>query len=360
MKALTMRRAVPGIAVLVAMCVSAQVLYAHICHSIFMTPGLLAVRPEKDVATLRKSDQFKVYVQNNYVAPLTRVRLTARAEDPNVTVKLTPEAIDRLRPGERGHFTVDVEVKDTRPRDFALKFSITAQQLKLRVVQEPTEQELRAAWKQAYLCGQVYAAEALARRGDADAVDFLKRVIRQDTTIAPRRSYPAENVGRTARLVGRMGHKALAPYLRERYRADESSWARGNLLLGLAALGLDEDREAFAQAAGEKDGFVRACGLLALTMRGDKEAPEKLKTGMSDADVRTRLVCAWGRAIARDPEAVKLLESVADAKDMKSYSPPPLPGDEGWHKSSGGGGWGGYSTRTLAGDAMLDLAARNP
>jgi len=251
-----------------------------------------------------------------------------------------------------------VEVKDSKPRNFALRFSINALQLNLRPVQEPTEQELRAAWNQAYLCGQVYAAETLARRGHADAVEFLRRVIRNDPTIQPRRSYPEHNAGRAARYVGRMGHKDLAPYLRERYKVDESPWVRANILLGLAALGLDEDRKTFEQAAGDKEGFVRACALLALTMRGDKEAPEKLKAGLEDADVRTRLVCAWGRAIAKDPAAVKLLESVVDFRDRKTYTPPPLPGDLVWGGARNGDG--SYSTRGLAGDALLDLAGRNP
>jgi hypothetical protein len=309
------------------------------------------------VATLSKTDQFKVYAQNNYVAPLTKVRLTAKAEDPGVTVKVTPETIDRLRPGERGHFTVDVEVKDSKPRNFALRFSINALQLRLRPVQEPTEEELKAAWKQAYLCGQVYAAEAMARRGHADAVEFLKRVIRQDSTIQPRRSNPVENAGRTSRMVGRMGHKDLAPYLRERYQADARPWIRGNILLGLGALGLEEDRKTFAQAAGDPDGFVRACALVALTMRGDREAPDKLKAGMEDADVRTRLVCAWGRGITKDPAAIKLLESVVDSKDSKTYTLPPMAGDEEWY---GVGGGKDHTARALAGDALLDIAGRNP
>jgi len=351
-----MRRAVWGLGALVVFCASAPIVYAHICHSIFRTPGLLAVRPEKDVATLSKSDQFKVYVQNNYVAPLTKVRLTAKAEDPDVTVKIMPETIDRLRPGERGQFAVEVEVKDTRPRNFALQFGINAMQLKLRPVQEPTEEELRTAWKQAYLCGQVYAAEALARRGYADAVEFLKRVIRNDPTLQPRRSVPEHNAGRAARLVGRMGHKELAPYLRERYQADESLWIRGNILLGLGALGLDEDRKTFGQAAGNPDGFVRACALVALAMRGDREAPEKLKAGMDDADVRVRLLAAWGRGIAKDPAALRLLESVVDVKDPKTYRLPDLPGDS----KTPGGGEGSYLTRGLAGDALLDIAGRNP
>jgi len=351
-----MRRAVWGLAALVVFCVSAPIVYAHICHSIFRTPGLLAVRPEKDVATLSKSDQFKVYVQNNYVAPLTKVRLSAKTEDQDVTVKITPEAIDRLRPGERGQFVVEVEVKDTRPRNFALQFSINALQLRLRPVQEPTEEELRTAWKQAYLCGQVYAAEALARRGQADAIEFLKRVIRNDPTIQPRRSVPEHNAGRAARLVGRMGHKDLAPYLRERYQADPSTWIRGNILVGLGALGLAEDHATFVKAAGDPDGFVRTCALLALTMRGDLGTMEKLKAGLDDPDVRIRLLCAWGRGIGKDQVAVKLLESVVDVKDPKTYRLPDLPGDA----QTPGGGEGSYITRCLAGDALLDLAGRNP
>jgi len=352
-----MRRAAWGLAALVVFCVSAPLVYAHICHSIFRTPGLLAVRPERDVATLSKSDRFQVYVQNNYAAPLTKVRLSAKTEDPDVTVKIAPEAIGRLRPGERGQFAVEVEVKDTRPRNFALQFGINAMELKLRPVQEPTDEELRTAWKQAYLCGQVYAAEALARRGQADAIEFLKRVIRQDTTIQPRRSLPAENVGRTIRLVARMGHKDFAPYLRERYQADGRPWTRGNILLGLGTLGIEEDRKMLTQAASDADGFVRACALTALTMRGDREAPGKLKAGMDDPDLRTRLASAWGRGIVNDPDANKLLEAVVDRKGPKSYVLPPLPGDEEWY---GVGGNTDYAARVLAGDAVLDLAGRNP
>ena len=45
-----------------------------------------------------------------------------------------------------------------------------------------------------------------------------------------------------------------------------------------------------------------------------------------------------------------------DVKDRKAYALPDLPGDS----KTPGGGEGSYLTRALAGEALLDLAARNP
>jgi hypothetical protein len=349
------KRIVIGCLVLIVFCFSVQVLYAHICHSVFMTPGLLAVRPEKDVSTLSKSDEFKVYAQNNYMAPLTNIKLTAATEDTDVNLKVTPGVITRLRPGERGEFTVNISVKDTKQRNFALKFSVTAKQLKMRPVEEPTEAELNDAFKRAYLDGQFQIKEVLVRRGKADAVDFLKRVISRDETFAPRRSQITENAGRAARLVGRMGHKEFAPYLRERYKVEELSWIRASIIIGLAFMGFEEDRKLFSEASLDKDQFLKASGLLGLTMTGDKEAAEKLKFGMDLKDGRTRMICAWGRAIHKDPGAIKLLQDVVDQKE-KNMTLPPLPGDEKWQ---GVGGNTDYSMRILSGDALLDISRRD-
>jgi hypothetical protein len=350
-----MKRFVAVIAIMIVLCVSAPFLYAHICHSIFMTPGLLAVRPEKDVSTLSKSDEFKVYAQNNYIAPLTNIKLTAAAEDSDVDVKVTPEAITRLLPGERGEFTVNISVKDTKQRNFPLKFNVTAKQLKMRPVDEPTAQELRASMKRSYTCGQIYAAEALIRLGHADGAEFLKQVIRMDPEVKwHKRSVPVHNAGRAARLVGRMGHKEFAPYLRERYKVEKSDWVRGHILLGLASLGLQEDKDLFIKAANDSNGLIRTCGLLSQVIRGDKDASQQLKAGMSDANVMISILSAWGRSIVKDEEGIKILKTVVYAKDRKKYYLPDLPGDS----SYAGGGEGSYIARVLAGEALLDLAAR--
>jgi HEAT repeat protein len=226
----------------------------------------------------------------------------------------------------------------------------------MRPVEEPTDQELRNVWKYLALgAGQTIAAEALSRRGYADALEFVKAVIRKDPTTTIRLK-PEECAGRAARYVGRMKRNELAPYLRERYNVESSSWIRGNILLGLAALGQEEDKKIFSQAADGKDEFIRYSALLALAMTGDKPAAEKLEAGMESSDGRIMLISAWGQGIVKNPKAIKLLEDVVDKKGSKSYVLPPLPGDVKTHTT---GGNLDYCMRILAGDALLDLAVRN-
>jgi len=347
------------ILVFVAICACATVVSAHICHSIFRTPGLLAVRPEKDSVTLRETDTLKVYAQNNYIAPLTNVVLTARAGDEGIQVSISPETVARLTPGERTAFTVTLATKDKQARDLSVGFAIDARELKMRPVQEPTDEELRDVLKRAYLCGKVYAAELLASRGHEDGEDYLKRVIRRDPTLRIKRSVPHHNAGRAACLVGRMGHKQLAPYLRERYKLEDSTWIRGNILIGLAQLGFEEDQQIFAEALNDPDEFVRTCALLALAIRDDPEAPEKLKPMLDAPELPVRIAAAWGRGIVRDEEAIAMLRSLVNVntgtQDRMANMMPDLPGDE----QTPGGGWGNYLPRTMAGEALLYLAGRN-
>ncbi|MBL7044499.1 MAG: hypothetical protein ISR77_38085 [Pirellulaceae bacterium] len=347
------------ILVFVAICTCATVVYAHICHSIFRTPGLLAVRPEKDTVTLRETDTFKVYAQNNYIAPLTKVALSAKTEDEGIQVSISPEMVAWLRPGERTEFTVTVDTKDKQARDLNLDFAIDAYELKMRPIQDPTDEELRDVLKRTYLCGKVYAAELLASRGQEDGVDFLKRVIRRDPTLKNRRSVPHHNAGRAACLVGRMGHKKMAPYLRERYKLEESTWIRGNILIGLAQLAFEEDRQVFAKALNDPDKFVNTCARLAMAIRDDAEAQEKLKPLLTAPELEVRIAAAWGRGIAKDEEAIAMLRSLVNVKtgvqNKVANMMPDLPGDE----QTPGGGWGNYLPRTMAGEALLYLAGRN-
>jgi len=333
--------------------------YAHICHSIFRTPGLLAVRPEKDIATVRQTGTFKVYAQNNYIASLTKVVLTAKTEDEAIQVSISPDMVAKLRPGERTEFTVTIDTKDRQARDLNLDFAIDARELKMRPVQTPTDEELRNVLKRTYLCGKVYAAELLASRGQEEGEDFLKRVIRRDPTLKHRRSVPHHNAGRAACLVGRMGHKNLAPYLRERYRLEESSWIRGNILIGLAQLGFEQDHSMFEEALESPDEFVKTCALLALAMRDDSKAQEELKPMLDAPDLRIRIAAAWGRGIIKDEKAIAMLQSFVESKNgvdrgIKNMVPD-LPGDN----ETIGGGWGNYLPRAMAGEALLYLAGRN-
>jgi len=320
-----MRRVLTWLTAVLVAWAPASVSRGHVCNNIYIaTVDRLIVKPEKDVSTLRKSDRFRVYVQNNYPAALTRVRLTAKATDPDATVSVTPRQIDRMRSGERRHFTVGVKVRDRRARNFSIQFGIAARQLKFRLVKEPTEEELRACYRRGDLSTHIHVADSLARRGHQDAVEFLKRTIR---------GAHSEYRGRAARLVGRMGHKGFAPFLRERLAAERSPWVRGNMLLGLGCLRLDEDRARFVKAAREADRFVRSCALAALAMRGERKAVERLKPGLEDRDILIRIVSAWGCGVTKDPKAIQVLDAAFDYRH------------------------GNVSRqRTLAGEALLYLA----
>jgi len=335
------------------------VVHAHICHSIFRTPGLLAVRPEKDSTTLRRTGSFKVYAQNNYIAPLTKIVLTAKTKDEGVQVNISPEAVARLLPGERTEFTVTIDLKDKQARDLDLDFAIDAYELRMRPIQNPTDSELRRVMKTTYLCGKIYAAELLASRGHTDGEDFLKKTIRRDPSLKHRRSVPHHNAGRAACLVGRMGHKKMAPYLRERYEVEESPWIRGNIIIGLAQLGFEEDQTLIAAAANDPDTFINTCGLLAMAIREDAEAQKKLKPLLAAPELPVRIAAAWGRGIVRDEEAIAMLRSIVNAKtgvrNKMANMTPDLPGD----RQTTGGGWGNYLPRAMAGEALLYLAGRS-
>jgi HEAT repeat protein len=109
---------------------------------------------------------------------------------------------------------------------------------------------------------------------------------------------------------------------------------RGNILLGLGCLRLDDDRATFVEAARDRDPFVRACALAALAMRGDRDAVEKLRPGLQDRNILIRIASAWGCGAARDPKAIEVLDAAFDHR----------------HGSVS-------RQRTLAGEALLYLAA---
>ena len=340
--------------------------YAHICHSIFRMPGMVVVKPEKDVTTIRKSDRFNVYVQNNYQAPVTQVRLIAKASHKSATVTVKPETVGRLRPGERSQFTVSVSAGDAPGRAFSIDFSIDAKQFRVHAVRESTDAELRKALRSAYLSGQIMAAEALSRRGDKEMTEFLKRVISVQKTGRPRASYPLDNAARTARYLGRMGRKEFAPFLRGRLMAElrashtgdrggklhfdekddparHRDWIRGNILIGIGLLGLKEDASLLTRAARTEKGFVKVCAVLALAIRGDKKAQAQLRGGLASDGARIRIACAWGRGIAGDPEAIKLLEQITDRRLENKY------------RAEAGSG-----VRAFAADALVHIASLDP
>jgi len=59
--------------------------WAHLCNNIYRTPDRIIVKPEKQVTTIERSDQFRVFVQNNYPTYL-RTRF-AKKLDPTSSKK---------------------------------------------------------------------------------------------------------------------------------------------------------------------------------------------------------------------------------------------------------------------------------
>jgi len=156
-----------------------------------------------------------------------------------------------------------------------------------------------------------------------------------------------------------MGHKKMAPYLRTRYKVEESWWIRGNIIIGLAQLGFEEDRQLFVKALDDPDKFVKTCALLAQAMRNDAKAQEQLKPLLDAPELHVRIAAAWGRGIAKDKKAIAMLHSIVDTKSgfgrHERNMVPDLPGD----RQTTGGGWGNYLPRAMAGEALLYLAGRN-
>ena len=81
--------------------------YAHLCNNVYRSPDRFIVKPEKPVVALEKSEELRVFVQNNYPAYLHNVRLSARADGDDVTVTVTPESVPQLKAAERTAFTTD-------------------------------------------------------------------------------------------------------------------------------------------------------------------------------------------------------------------------------------------------------------
>ncbi|MBI2301020.1 MAG: HEAT repeat domain-containing protein [Armatimonadetes bacterium] len=296
----------------------------HLCNNIYRTPDRIVVKPEKQVTTVDRTEQFRVFVQNNYPTWLNNIRLTARPDGGNITVQVTPQSIAELRAGQRTAFQVKVEVPEATARGtYHLKFGISANQLDFRPVEEPTLAALRESAKDGgNLSHMVLAAESLARLDDPRGAAVLTKMAASGD-----RDYR----GRAIRALGKCGDSKQIAFLRGLTSAQDA-WIRGNALLALGDL--KDELTTFTPFAQDRDEFARVCGFAGWTMAGGKDAETTkwLKGLLTYDNVYVQIAAGWAMALQRDKDAVAAL-------------------DRGFHTDE-------PMRRVFAGDALVDVAAR--
>jgi hypothetical protein len=298
---------------------------AHLCNNIYRTPDRLIVKPEKQVAEVDQSDQFRIFVQNNYQSYIDHVRLTATIEGGDgVTAEITPNVVDRLNSGQRVAFTLRLTVKDGTPAGKCqLKLKVSADQIGFRPVSEPTEGDLLKESEDGNHSGAMLACEALARLKNPKGVEKLRGFCQREKS---------DWRGRAIRAMGRTQDPGQIEFLRQ-LLTERDGWVRGNTLL---ALGLLKDQPATFQAqVDDRDEFVQAAAWAGLALAGQTGGAldGHLKAGLTSTNPYVRIACGWALAAMRhDKAGVDVLDAAFRTPDAQQ--------------------------RVTAGDALVDVAAR--
>ena len=279
---------------------SAPTLFAHLCNNIYRTPDRVIVKPEKPVVALERSEELRVFVQNNYPAYLHNVRLSARADGDDVTVTVTPESVPQLKAAERTAFTVKLEVKPGTPmKKLALKFGFSADEINFRAIEEPTNEQLRALLPERPNFGDnVLAAESLIRRKDPEGARWLIAFMSNPRT-------PKDFRGRAIRALGKAGNAEHVPVI-EKLLEEQDGFLRGNALLALGCL--KADAKIFEKCAQDRDEFVQACAKAGSALAGNKDLLPELRKGLSSENVYIRIACGWALAAHRQKEGADALD----------------------------------------------------
>ena len=279
---------------------SAPTLFAHLCNNIYRTPDRVIVKPEKPVVALEKSEELRVFVQNNYPAYLHNVRLSARADGDDVTVTVTPESVPQLKAAERTAFTVKLEVKPGTPmKKLALKFGFSADEIAFRAIEEPTNEQLRALLPERPNFGDnVLAAESLIRRKDPEGARWLIAFMSNPRT-------PKDFRGRAIRALGKAGNAEHVPVI-EKLLEEQDGFLRGNSLLALGCL--KAEAKVFDKFAQDRDEFVQACAKAGAALAGNKDLLPELRKGLNSENVYIRIAYGWALAAHRQKEGADALD----------------------------------------------------
>ena len=274
--------------------------FGHLCNNIFRTPDRVIVKPEKPVVALEKSEELRVFVQNNYPAFLHNVRLSARADGDDVTVTVTPESVPQLKAAERTAFTVKLEVKPGTPmKKLALKFGFSADEIAFRAIEEPTNEQLRALLPERPNFGDnVLAAESLIRRKDPEGARWLIAFMSNPRT-------PKDFRGRAIRALGKAGNAEHVSVI-EKLLDEQDGFLRGNALLALGCL--KADARIFDKSAQDRDEFVQACAKAGAALAGSKDLLPALRKGLNSENVYIRIACGWALAAHRQKEGADALD----------------------------------------------------
>ena len=298
--------------------------FAHLCNNIYKTPDRIIVKPEKPVATVVGTEEFRVFVQNNYPTYLDNLRLAAKLDTDQVDVNVTPESIKRLKAGERTSFTIKLTEKPgAESVKHALAFSISADNIGWRPVEEVTTDALKTVLdRESNLSATVQAAESLVARGDPKGSEYLTRIA---TTGG--RDYQS----RAIRALGKGKQKTNIEFLRTMLD-NQDGFLRGNALL---ALGLLKDKsDTFTPLLEDRDEFVKTSAAAGLVLAGskDKKQLSYLKECLKSENAYVRIASGWALASRKDKDAIAVLDQAFATNDAMQ--------------------------RVMSGDAMVDIANR--
>lgn len=283
--------------------------YAHLCNNIYRTPDRIVIKPEKDVVTMEKDDEFRVFIKNNYAAKLDKVRLSIEAEGGGLQVAVTPEMIQHMKPGEKGSFTVRITADPHAGRGkHKLIYSMSAAQVGFEAVGDAPLQDLYKALADGNPSPGIMAAETLVRRGDPKGREAF------EVYVTGQRG-GNEYACRALRALGRAGDASLAP-LAVGCLDHQNGQIKGNALLGVGQLEVGQDVLAKVQQLRQsRDNFVSICAQAALAMHGDKPVLQTLKGVLNDADPFVRVAAAWPLAMGGDQQAIDVLDACLSHQD---------------------------------------------
>ncbi|MFQ6099208.1 MAG: HEAT repeat domain-containing protein [Armatimonadota bacterium] len=282
----------------------ATVASAHLCNNIYRTPDRIIVKPEKDVTSIEKTDEFRVFVKNNYPTVIDDVRLTATSPDGALEVSVQPRAFSRMHPAEKAAFTLKVTVKPgAPPGKHTLQIGISAKQVGFRPAAEATTEALRAVMKDPNPSPRVLAGESLVLRKDPAGYECLRGFIS---------GRDREYCCRALRAAGRTGDRSLVPVILQKL-TQRDGFIKGNALLALGML--RAEREQIARFVNDRDPFVATCARAALAIHGDKRVLQYLRPALQHQDGWVRVAAAWGIAAAGDKAAVQFLDQSLKGDD---------------------------------------------
>jgi hypothetical protein len=320
-----MRRAPLIISLLVIL--TATLAYAHFCNNIYKTPDRIIVKPEKPITTLQTTDQMRVFVKNNYPTFLQNIRLVAQSSDDKLICTITPDALPRLKPAEKGSFHVAIDARNVRTGNYKLTFGISADNVGFQPMEQASIEDVKGWVNQGNASSKVLTAETLAARQDPLGRQILAEYLAG--------KYGRQYQVRGIRCVGKAAQKAnldlLTPLLDNR-----DGLIKGNAILAMGMLGADQNQiMGYAQT---QDPFVYTCCAAAVAMCGSTDATvlTALNYGLSSDNAWLQIAGAWGLGCYRErqPEAARLLDAAFDNNRDAEL-------------------------RVFAGDALTWLAARN-